>query len=216
MALQIGGPGRERIPSAMGSGWLWLGLVAAMAAIPLARALRAPPPTPPLVYAQLPGFQLVDQHGRAFTPDSLEGQVWVANFIFTRCPTICPAFTATMGQIQHRVRNGGLSFRLVSFTVDPEHDTPERLSDYARAHRASARLWSFVTGPREDLERLIIGGMKVHLQRGEEGDLMSVGHGSHFVLVDRKLRVRGYYRFDEAGSVDALMRDAALVAAEVE
>ncbi len=192
----------------------WALFVAVAMGVPIIRSVRTELPPPRPVYATVPDFELVDQYGQRFTKKNLEGQVWVANFIFTRCPTICPVFTQKMHTIQHRGRNLGQYFHLVSFTVDPEHDTPEKLLAYAQTHRASPRMWSFVTGKREELEKVVIDGMKVHMQRGSDpDDLMSIGHGSHFVLVDAKMQVRGYYRFDDPGAIDELLRDAGLIAA---
>jgi protein SCO1/2 len=162
---------------------------------------------------KVPDFVLKDQYGKDFSPKNLEGQIWVANFIFTRCPTICPVFTSKMAQLQHRGRGLGQYFRLVSFTVDPEHDTPSTLLAYAQRHRASPRMWSFVSGPRDELKKVIVDGMKVHMEQGTDpDDLMSIGHGSRFVLVDAKMQVRGYYEFNEPDAVDTLLRDAGLLA----
>lgn len=192
---------------------LWGALAVLLALTGLGALLlwpEGPPAAPPLpVLAKVPPFQLQDQRGQPFAGQGLEGRVWVANFIFTRCPTICPAFTARMGQLQQRGAALGEGLRLVSFTVDPEHDTPEKLLAYAEEHRADPRRWAFVTGPRKELERVILEGMKVHMQKGSEpDDLMSIGHGSYFVLVDARLQVRGYYAFDEPGVVERVLRDA--------
>ena len=77
------------------------------------------------VLGLVPSFQLTDQSGAAYSSKALEGQVWVANFVFTRCPTICPTFTAKMATIQKKT---GDDVRLVSFTVDPEFDTADKLA----------------------------------------------------------------------------------------
>ena len=83
-------------------------------------SIRLPPPLP--VISRVPNFQLTDQYGQPHGSDQLRGRVWVANFVFTRCPTICPELTRQMGKVQHRARGLGDAFRLVSFSVDPEHD----------------------------------------------------------------------------------------------
>ncbi|MFZ5471506.1 MAG: SCO family protein [Myxococcota bacterium] len=193
--------------------WFWVLFVLLAGGIPIVRAVRVELPPPLPVLATVPRFQLTDQHGQTFDAQQLQGKVWVANFIFTRCPTICPLFTQQMGTIQHRGRNLGQYFHLVSFTVDPEHDTPEKLLAYAQTHRVSPRMWSFLTGSYEALKAVIVDGMKVHMQKGvDPDDLMSIGHGSHFVLVDAKMQVRGYYQFNDPGAVDKLLRDAGLLA----
>jgi protein SCO1 len=195
----------------------WLVFVVLGVAIPIARSVNTPLPPPLPVLGRIDHFQLMDQYGQAFSEKNLEGQVWVGNFIFTRCPTICPTFTKKMGEIQHRGRNLGQYFHLVTFTVDPENDTVEKLRAYAEAHRVSPRMWSFLTGPRPELEQLIIGQMKVGMEKGENpDDLMSIGHGSHFVLVDAKMQIRGYYQFDDPQALDSILRDAGLLAARGE
>jgi protein SCO1 len=190
----------------------WLSAALLVVALSLFWLTRSPRPEPP-VLGQVPTFSLEDQHGEAFPSEKLEKRIWVANFIFTRCPTICPPFTAKMAQIQRRGRFLGERLHLVSFTVDPEHDTPEKLLEYAATHKAAPETWSFLTGPRPELERVIIDGMKVHIQKGSEpDDLMGIGHGSYFVLVDTKMQIRGYYQHSEPASVDQLLRDARLIA----
>ena len=90
---------------------------------------------------------------------------------------------------------------------------PEKLLAYAQSHRVSPRMWSFLTGTREELKRVVVDGLKVHMDKsGDDDDLMSIGHGSHFVLVDALGRIRGYYQFNDPGAIDAVLRDAGLLA----
>ncbi len=194
------------------SKWFWLVLILALVGMPILRSVRTELPPPLPVLGKVPAFSLTDQYGKPFGSKDLEGKVWVANFIFTRCPTICPLFTQKMGVVQHRGRNLGEYFHLVSFTVDPEHDTPEKLLSYSKAHRVSPRMWSFLTGSREELKALIVNGLKVHMDKGDDDDLMSIAHGSHFVLVDTKGQIRGYYALEDEQTLDKLMRDAGLLA----
>jgi protein SCO1/2 len=177
-------------------------------------SLKTPVPPKLPVLASIPSFRLTDQSGRPFGTIELEGKAWVASFIFTRCATICPAITARMARIQDRTRNLGASFHLVSFSVDPEYDTPERLQAYARAHRASPRLWSFLTGPEAQVKEAVVEGLKVSMgrEKGDDGRLEGIFHGSHFVLVDQRGRVRGYYDSEDADAVDRVVRDAGLLA----
>lgn len=85
---------------------------------------------------QVPNFSLTRESGETFSSaESLRGHVWIANFIFTTCPSICPTLTSQMGNLERRTR--GSDVRFVSFSVDPETDTPEVLSRYARAHDAN-------------------------------------------------------------------------------
>jgi protein SCO1/2 len=192
----------------------WLALLALPAAWPVIWSLKTPVPPKLPVLASIPSFQLTDQAGRPFGTTELEGKAWVASFIFTRCATICPAITARMARIQDRTRNLGAAFHLVSFSVDPEYDTPERLQAYARAHRASPRLWTFLTGPEAQVKEAVVGGLKVALGReqGDDGRFEGIFHGSHLVLVDQRGRVRGYYDSEDVDAVDRVVRDAGLLA----
>jgi protein SCO1/2 len=196
-----------------GSPGLWLALVALGLTVPiLTRVLRQPPPALP-VLGTLPPFALTDQDNRSFGLQDLRGQVWVAGFIFTRCPTICPAITATMGRMQHRARGLGPTFRLVSFSVDPGYDTPQRLAEYASHHHAG-RSWKFLTGRFDEVKQTVVDGLKISMAdrppQGEQ-DFASIMHGTHFVLVDRDARIRGYYDSSDPEVVDRVLADAAML-----
>jgi protein SCO1/2 len=192
----------------------WLALLAIPAAWPIIWSLKTPVPPKLPVLASIPAFRLTDQAGRPFGTSELEGKAWVASFIFTRCATICPAITAKMARIQDRTRNLGAAFHLVSFSVDPEYDRPERLEAYARAHRASPRLWSFLTGPEAEVKEAIVTGLKVAVgrEKSDDGRFDGIFHGSHLVLVDQRGRIRGYYDSEDGDAVDRVVRDAGLLA----
>ena len=162
----------------------------------------------PPVLSRLPDFTLTDAGGAAFGSRQLAGKPWVANFIFTRCPTICPMFTAKMADVQARVKKDGLDVNLVSFTVDPAYDTPERLAAYAKEHGADPGRWHFLTGDPEAIRTAVVEGLKIAAQPiGPDDDLASVFHGSHFVLVDGEGRIRGYYDSADADATDRLLAD---------
>lgn len=192
-----------------GAPWPWLLVIAAVVLFNIIRAVTASLPPPLPLLGEVPAFSLTDQHGRAYGSDDLRGRAWVANFIFTRCPTVCPAFTRKMGRIQHRSRGLGNALHLVSFSVDPEFDTPERLAAYAHEHRASDRAWSFLTGPLDDIKAVVIDGLKTSMGNGDpQGNFEGIFHGSHFVLVDPAMQIRGYYDANDADSVERLLIDA--------
>ncbi|MGQ0506307.1 MAG: SCO family protein [Myxococcaceae bacterium] len=204
----------HRVAQVVGRPWFWLVLVLSIMTIPAVRAVRAsfalPPPSP--VLGVVPPFALTDQFGQTFDSDKLQGRVWVANFVFTRCPTVCPKLTQKMGELQHRGRQLGESLHLISFTVDPEHDTPRVLKTYAEGHKVSPRIWSFLTGSREALQKTVVDGLKIYMAKeGPADDLMSYAHGGHFVVVDGKMQLRGFYDSNDPEAVNHILRDVGLL-----
>jgi protein SCO1/2 len=193
----------------VGSPWFWLTWVIVIGALPIIRAVRADQPTPLPVIKQLPDFEFLDQYGEAFGSESLRGKVWVANFIFTRCTTSCPIFTKEMGEVQHRTKQLADAIHLVSFTVDPQYDTPEVLLAYAQSHRVSPRMWSFLTGDLDQIRATVVEGFDSAMGEGDgaAGDHSALFHGSHFVLMDGEGRIRGYYLSGEDEVLDRMMGD---------
>jgi protein SCO1/2 len=166
------------------------------------------PPAPLAVYGSVPTFQLVDQRGATFNDGSMAGHVSVVDFIFTRCAASCPRLTASMADLQGRLAHAGSAARLVSFTVDPENDTPAVLADYAARNGADPSRWSFVTGPVDSVKSAVVAGFKVALEKLPKGaNDYDVTHGNWFVLVDPTGKLRGYYTTDEATDLDRLTRD---------
>jgi protein SCO1 len=194
---------------------IWLGLCAVIVVVVVAglwSLRRAAPAGAPPAMGEIPAFTLVERSGRPITRDDLAGQPWVADFIFTRCSGMCPALSARMADLRRRLGAAGLQARLVSFSVDPEHDTPEVLRGYATRYAADDD-WFFVTGDRGALYQLIGNGFRLSVaerspeQAPDGGELIT--HSDRFVLVDADGRIRGYYHGTEPDSVVALLRDLA-------
>jgi protein SCO1 len=163
------------------------------------------------VFGSVPDFDLVERGGSHVSLESLKGKVWVADFVFTHCAGPCPLISSKMARLQEAVRDLD-GVRLVSFTVDPERDTPEVLAEYAKHYRADAERWLFLTGPKEPIYRLVGDGF--HLAVEESGGAGLVTHSTRLVLVDQQGRIRGYYDGAEPGTAEALLPDIrALLAA---
>lgn len=161
---------------------------------------------------QVPDFAVTDHHGKPLTAADLRGKTWIANFMFTRCPDICPLLTERMLGLWGNLERDRGRVRFVSFSVDPGHDTPQVLASYAAEHGADRAGWYFVTGPLDDVRKVVVEGFRQSMQTVQEpGKPTSVLHGSHFVLVDALGAIRGYYRSDTAG-LRKLGRDAARLA----
>lgn len=162
------------------------------------------------VVAQVPAFSLLDQHGNTVTGETLKGQVWIANFIFTSCPDVCPLLTRKMADLRTGLVRGGSDVRFVSFSIDPQTDTPDVLRAYAQKRGADHPDWYFLTGSIDSIKAVVVSGFK-QLIRPDPKRADNILHGSHFVLVDRALAVRGFYRSDADGLL-SLSRAAAQLA----
>jgi protein SCO1/2 len=148
---------------------------------------------------------LTERSGNAVRASDLEGSVWIAGFIFTRCPDVCPVLTERMAGLEKKLA-GPDAVRLVSFSVDPAHDTPDVLRDYAARAGASDR-WLFLTGPRDEIASILKDGFKVAF--ADDGPPTSpITHSDRLVLVDRALQIRGYYHGRDSEDLARLTQDA--------
>jgi len=148
---------------------------------------------------EVPSFSLIERSGRAVESSELAGRVWVADFIFTECAGPCPLLSQRMSRLQDALSELP-EVRLVSFTVDPETDTPEVLTGYAKRWHADAERWLFLTGEKTKLYHLIKDGFKLAVSDGGAPDSPEGGiitHSTRFVLVDRQGRIRAYFLGDD-------------------
>ena len=151
---------------------------------------------------KVPDFKLVEASGRPLTLADLNGQVWIAAFIFTRCAGICPVMSTQMSRLPAG------NYRLVSFSVDPDHDTPAVLTEYAARYHADRTRWFFVTGEKSALRRLATEGFHVPAEDATAADSEPILHSAHLVLVDRVGQIRGYYDGTNSDDVHRLLADA--------
>lgn len=159
----------------------------------------------------VPAFSLRDQDGKTVSEQTLKGSVWAAAFMFTRCPTICPRITTRMRELQTAARAKNVPLRLVSISVDPEHDQPAVLKAYAAKHGADLASWSFLTGDIEVIRRTATDGFKIAFEGTPDAgaDHMGLLHGSHLILVDRELQIRGYFGTMDPTDNERLLTTAA-------
>jgi len=171
-------------------------------------------PLKDLLLGPLPEFELTDQTGNAFGTKQLRHRAWVANFIFTRCPATCPKQTEKLTELQQRLKEHSRwdEIRLVSFTVDPEYDSPKVLYDYGQKANADQQHWKFLTGSPDAIWQLSRDGFKLPVGEAADSE-MPIFHSAKFVLVDPYLRIRGFYDVLEE-DLDRLEQDLNVVLIE--
>jgi protein SCO1/2 len=150
-------------------------------------------------------FSLTERSGKTVTDKDLLGKVWVASFVFTRCPGPCPAVTGTVKELQAELRDVP-DVRLVTFTVDPSRDNPDELAKYAARFGADPERWLFLTGPEATIHALMKDRFKLAVGQKEtpekEGD--DYDHSTRLTVVDKK----GVIRATFAGMRDDARPDA--------
>jgi len=155
---------------------------------------------------RLPDFALtaVTADGASpFDRRALQGRVWIADFVYTTCRGPCPLLSADMASLQRRLPP---SVGLLSFTVDPDHDSPEVLAVYARRFGADPQRWFFLTGDRPELARLLRDGFQVaSAEDAAAGPGRNITHTTRFVLIDARGRLRGYFDGSDPAALDALV-----------
>lgn len=154
-------------------------------------------------YGTVPAFALTNQNGKEFGSAQLGGKIWIADFVFTSCPGPCPMISSRMSELQKPLANTDVHF--VSFTVDPEKDTPEVLRGYAEKLDAQPGRWDFVTGPKTSIYDLSVNGFKLGLS--DSNEVGNPVHSTRMILVDRYGKIRGYYDALAADAVTKIVAD---------
>ena len=187
------------------STFIWIGLgsiIIAIAGINLWSAFDTQPKASPEgVEVSIPDFNLTNQRGEPLGLSDMAGKIWIADFIFTNCPTICPAMTLEMARLQSEFVADPVYF--VSFSVDPERDTVDVLSRYATAYGADDRRWHFLTGEKTYIYQLAEQGFS--LTTGHRGS--EILHSPRFVLIKPDGNIRGHYNSQSKPAMLRLRRD---------
>ena len=155
-------------------------------------------------YGKVPQFSMTDSEGHPFHGRQLNGKVWIADVIYTTCPDECPRMTAQMHRLEQQIK-GDNGIQLVSISVDPAHDTPPVLNEFAHRYDAPTPQWTFLTGTPDSIH--LIAYQTFHV-----GDVIGkIEHSTKFVLVDKHGDLRGYYSAFDPESMASLLKDAALL-----
>jgi protein SCO1 len=150
----------------------------------------------------VPFFSLTDQSGHSYGTSELQGKIWIADFVYTTCPGPCPMISSRMSETQKPLQDTDV--KLVSFSVDPVHDTPAVLQSYAEKLNAQPGRWSFLTGDKATIYRLSRDGFKLPAATANDGQPV---HSTRVILVDRRGAIRGYYDATETDAITRLLAD---------
>lgn len=178
-------------------GFLFLVILVIVGAFIRSRVVaHLPAGKPLLVYGDVAEFSLTNQHNETVSLEKLRGQIWIADVIFTRCPLQCIRMTKRMRQLQESLPQDE-NIKLVSVTADPQNDTPKVFKNYAEQYGADQSRWDFLTGPKSEINRLVVESLKlvIYEKRPEEREVPNdlFLHSTKFVLVDQQGRVRGWF-----------------------
>lgn len=158
------------------------------------------------VYPKIPAFSYLNQDSVRITSKSMKGKVWVANFFFTSCPSICPPMISQMKRLSILTKDLSKEVQFMSFSIDPNHDQPSVLRAYIKNNGITAKNWMFFTGNEAATHRLGVEHFMVHADQ----DPLAAGgfaHSDGMVIVDKEGYVRGIYRGTQTEQVDLLEKD---------
>ncbi len=177
-------------------------MLAALIAFLQLKESRDRPKTVLPKFGQVPEFSLTAEDNTVFTTKDMRGHVTIADFIFTSCAGPCPLMSAQMQQLQHSTSEHP-DVKLVSFSVDPETDTPEVLREYGERYGAIKGKWTFLTGSKSAIYDITRNGFHLAI----EADSEAIAHSTKFVLIDKASTIRGYYDSEDSESMTRLIED---------
>jgi protein SCO1 len=163
-------------------------------------------------YHTIPNFHFTDQDGKTVTEKDFEGSIYVTDFFFTTCHSICPIMSDQMERVYNKYKSNP-EVKFLSHTVDPEIDSVEQLKSYALKHNAKSEQWHFVTGEKAKLYEIARKGYFLDAQEGNGGPDDFI-HTQNFALIDKDKRIRGYYDGIDSSDVDQLIQDIDLLLKE--
>ena len=157
------------------------------------------------VYHQIPDFEFINQDSVKITQKDYEGKIYVADFFFTTCPTICPKMKTQMLRIYDKFKDNP-KVGILSHTIDPRHDTPAVLREFMNNLGIKSKTWQMVTGNKEKIYEI---GQKSYMVSATDDPTQPGGivHSGAFILVDKNRHIRGIYDGTEPEKVDKLMAD---------
>ena len=167
------------------------------------------------IYHTIPPFSFIDQDGQTITDKTFEGKIYVTDFFFASCQSICPKMAANMHVVQEAFKDYD-SIMMLSHTVNPRYDTVEVLKKYLNDVHANTKQWRFVTGSKKELYEIAYKGYLLNaVEDTTQTDIQNQFlHDEHFILVDREKHIRGIYDGTSLVDVNKLIDDIKLLTAE--
>jgi len=209
---------QDRLATLVGQPWFWAVLVLFLLTGPLVRVMLMDAPGKLPNYGTVDHFRLLNHRGEPYGSPELKGRVWVAGVVCTACPYYNPDYARQMAEIQHRSRNLGTAFQLVSLSINPSVDTPKALAEFATTLRASKRMWNFVTGPVDQVKATVVNIMSRSAIANHPGpppktnSKLAPNRTQFLALIDGRMQIRGYYDCRKETSIDELMGHIGLLA----
>ena len=164
------------------------------------------------IYHTIGNFSFTNQDGKTITDKDYNGSIYVTDFFFTTCHSICPIMSSQMERVYNKFK-GNTEVKFLSHTVDPEIDTVEQLKRYAIKHDANAAQWNFVTGSKKDLYAIARTGYLLNAEQGDGGPDDFI-HTQNFALIDKDKRIRGFYDGTDTTEMNQMMKDMDLLLKE--
>ncbi len=163
------------------------------------------------VYHQVPDFAFINQDSQVISQETVKGKIYVTDFFFTTCPSICPKMKSQMLRVYEKYKDNP-NVVLLSHTIDPAHDTVAVLKDYADRMNVRSDKWHFLTGNRDSIYDMALSYF-VGVQEDEQAE-GGFAHSGDFMLIDQNRHIRGHYHGTEQEDVDRLMQDMDLLLKE--
>ena len=161
-------------------------------------------------YHTIAPFTMTNQNGQTITEKDYENKVYVADFFFTTCPSICPIMTKNMFSLQEKLKTKYPEVKLLSYSVIPEIDTIEQLKRYAIENKVDDKIWNLVTGDKKEIYTLARKSYLV-VQNDGNGGPHDMIHTENFVLIDKENRIRGYYDGTDINEMDRLITEIGML-----
>ena len=161
-------------------------------------------------YHTIAPFTMTNQNGQTITEKDYENKVYVADFFFTTCPSICPIMTKNMFSLQEKLKTKYPEVKLLSYSVTPEIDTIDQLKRYAIENKVDDEIWNLVTGDKKEIYTLARKSYLV-VQNDGNGGPHDMIHTENFVLIDKENRIRGYYDGTDINEMDRLITEIGML-----